>query len=57
MGSYQMETLDLVLNFFYKLKTAQKKKKKKKKEVKSISLKKVLPKRTAVSFKCLAQNT
>ena len=56
MGSYQMETLDLVLNFFYKLKTAQKKKKKKK-EVKSISLKKVLPKRTAVSFKCLAQNT
>ena len=38
MGSYQMETLDLVLNFFYKLKPAQKKKK----EVKSISLKKVL---------------
>ena len=28
MGSYQMETLDLVLNFFYKLKPAQKKKKK-----------------------------
>jgi len=27
-GGYQMETLDLVLNFFYKLKTAQKNKKK-----------------------------
>ena len=39
MGSYQMETLDLVLNFFYKLKPAQKKKKK---EVKCISLMKVL---------------